>query len=607
MNETRKKLEKILVQNQLFKLENHLDLPFDSTEIDVQNFKGGKKPGLDDYAEYVRYYLATYNDLDNFKGLEFDLEYWYQCPIKSKIKNYDALIKAIGHLQSELDMLALDFEANNLHDFSRYSLYPVLFIFYRVGPHLKNDQYYHALEKLEKILYSLLSEPKSSKLISYNHENYIYLITHIAGLIAKLSLGRGYSFDLNIFYNLLRSYLKIGHLKLNKTSIDVRWQYSVLIFYITIYIFGLEKPIKTKFGYSTNFFIYLRKIFVAALELLKLNNGSPFIPFFEFLLGRIDEGNCGIKSFDRHILTKANQFEILRLLEKFNTYRYTIDLEHITKFLLQFNNPELMNGMVNLLRQIKYYSFRDIQELLELAFAKYHDNNSESILFGMPLGEVAGSTALANYLVEHSREIDVVFYSVPDEILEIYQEKSAICLFDDCSLSGTQCLHIFQEWLGVRKMKPHYTKHCLPVNDAKKFMSKKIRIFFSLATNFAINRLNHELKKLGFIDIQIFVGAKINLDDKPFSPAMNYIWQSNSQREAIKNFLSEVGESILTPRAEGKKWSDERLKESALGFSNAQLLLVFEHNVPKSTLTPLWESGPYNEDNSWIPLFPVSD
>lgn len=73
----------------------------------------------------------------------------------------------------------------------------------------------------------------------------------------------------------------------------------------------------------------------------------------------------------------------------------------------------------------------------------------------------------------------------------------------------------------------------------------------------------------------------------------------------MKSFCEEVGYKILKRRATDKNWTDERRKESALGFSDMQRLLVFPYNVPKTTLTLLWERS--SEDFGWRPLFPGFD
>ncbi len=73
----------------------------------------------------------------------------------------------------------------------------------------------------------------------------------------------------------------------------------------------------------------------------------------------------------------------------------------------------------------------------------------------------------------------------------------------------------------------------------------------------------------------------------------------------MKEVCAEVGYQVLGKRAESKQWTMERRRESALGFSDAQRLLVFPYNVPKTSLTLLWEKS--RDSFLWKPLFPGYD
>ena len=82
-------------------------------------------------------------------------------------------------------------------------------------------------------------------------------------------------------------------------------------------------------------------------------------------------------------------------------------------------------------------------------------------------------------------------------------------------------------------------------------------------------------------------------------------WASAQEREELKQFCAEVGYDLLEVRASQKSWTNERRRESSLGYSDFQRLIVFPYSVPKSTLTFLWATGGTNR--RWLPLFPVLD
>jgi hypothetical protein len=105
--------------------------------------------------------------------------------------------------------------------------------------------------------------------------------------------------------------------------------------------------------------------------------------------------------------------------------------------------------------------------------------------------------------------------------------------------------------------------------------------------------------------VELSIGVVEHSSVKAFEPMGSIAWASENEREALKQFASEVGYDILEDRAKRKGWDDTRRKESALGFSNFQRVLVFPYNVPKTTLTLLWETG--RDSRRWQPLFPGFD
>jgi hypothetical protein len=179
-------------------------------------------------------------------------------------------------------------------------------------------------------------------------------------------------------------------------------------------------------------------------------------------------------------------------------------------------------------------------------------------------------------------------------------------VFDDCAMSGTQSIHTFEEWLGARALKPYHTRHAVAVTDPTRFRCIPIRVVFAVATDYALSATVHRLRELGFEDVKVLYGALDPLSQKPFSPAMCYIWRSLDERDRLRATLEEIGETLLERRAAEKQWAEKRRHESALGYSGFQRLLVFEHNVPKTTITALWERGHF-QGTEWRPLFPGAD
>ena len=80
----------------------------------------------------------------------------------------------------------------------------------------------------------------------------------------------------------------------------------------------------------------------------------------------------------------------------------------------------------------------------------------------------------------------------------------------------------------------------------------------------------------------------------------------NHDWKTARDVCSDIGYALLEQMTAEQNWSDLRRKGSALGFSGLQGRLVFEHRVPKTTLTLLWCRGTWN-GRPWEPLFTPSE
>jgi hypothetical protein len=136
-------------------------------------------------------------------------------------------------------------------------------------------------------------------------------------------------------------------------------------------------------------------------------------------------------------------------------------------------------------------------------------------------------------------------------------------------------------------------------------MNRKVVFVYCIATDFALERLHANLPGAGLEKPQYEVQYAINepLSQKAFGSLSRVPWVSPKERDDLKQYCAEVGYDLLAGRAMQKNWTSERQRESALGYSDFQRLIVFPYSVPKSSITLLWANG--NEERSWFPLFPV--
>jgi hypothetical protein len=161
--------------------------------------------------------------------------------------------------------------------------------------------------------------------------------------------------------------------------------------------------------------------------------------------------------------------------------------------------------------------------------------------------------------------------------------------------------------MGSRQRKKHNTRYCreLTAQEKKALSHRKAVFVYAVACDYALGRLEADLPEAGMprTSFEILFSISEPESVKAFGPMSLIPWTSPEERDELKQFCVDVGYDLLEGRAAQKSWSDKRRKESALGYSDFQRLIVFPYSVPKSTLTFLWATG--GENRRWLPLFPV--
>lgn len=391
-----------------------------------------------------------------------------------------------------------------------------------------------------------------------------------------------------------------------------RLDHALVTIQLLVRHFPLDKPFQTKSGFSLGVFEEIREILVGARECMRQAEYTYEKTVFDWFITRLNQDIFVGRGYSEpsillQSLSKGEHGIIQDFAQGSYSYRYPVTIERIYAFLGQFPTLEMMKAVVRLLTQIRYIPLARLGELVEDSIASVAQPRQAARI--VPLGDLAGSTSIVRYLASHSARLGArLKTSSVEEALRTTADQVDLIFADDSCLSGTQAINTFKELVGQRKLKPHHTKHAdkLPDDLIKKLKQRKLRFCFAAATDFGINRLKSEVSKLGYDQVGIQASYLEALDHKVFRPHFSWLWRNRKEMESCKTFFCNVGEQILERRALEKKWDSSRRKESALGFSDFQRLLVFQHNVPKTTLTALWENGEYN-GKKWIPLFPGSD
>ena len=84
------------------------------------------------------------------------------------------------------------------------------------------------------------------------------------------------------------------------------------------------------------------------------------------------------------------------------------------------------------------------------------------------------------------------------------------------------------------------------------------------------------------------------------------VFSNNEQKELVKKWLAEIGYTILLSskrKADGEykpRWNEKRIQEAALGYNNAQQLVIFSTNIPTYSITAFWANGDYGTQNGKV-------
>jgi hypothetical protein len=399
------------------------------------------------------------------------------------------------------------------------------------------------------------------------------------------------------------------------TRSDVRVQYAALILTFMMRFYELDKPFETKHGFSYNLLAEFRSVFQEAGNAELEATFTPSQWVFRWLVDKLD---TEVFSSSRRAeisglaaLSPVEQNLVVELTRRFATYRVPVSIESLAGFLLQFGTTQRIRGAIRLLTHVKFYPLWELAQAIERTLAEELTRTREKQLVIAAFGEHTGSAAIMNYLVAHSPLASALKFepNLP-AALAATPSDGFIYIVDDCLLSGTQGLNTLGDLMGSRVRKSHHTMHApeLSREDKKRLEKRHLRFTYGVVMDEGMKRFQGEEYTKTALDktrSEILFGTLEPDSSKIFEPLGPVGWLSEEERDDMKAFCEEIGYNALERRSKEKEWTDDRRKESALGFSNKQRLLVFPYNVPKTTLTLLWERS--SGDFRWRPLFPGFD
>lgn len=264
----------------------------------------------------------------------------------------------------------------------------------------------------------------------------------------------------------------------------------------------------------------------------------------------------------------------------------------------------LLKSVLSLLAEATFidrdFFSKNASSLMNKILAKGYKNNL-MVKLG---GAFDSANRLTYYFNDVKEKQGFRFVETVSDALKIANDPdSCIVFFDDGAYSGKQVVSIFQELMGVPLEERETDEiHTEELDDASKEQLKSARIILGYI---CFNRKSREnilqkLKDLGVCNVEIVFEE--DLSEKIFSEN-SQMFVSKEECNIVRRLLQEIGYQVqksskqTSTGAFKDRWDEDRVKNSALGYNDAQQMVVFEFNVPTYTLTPFWQNGKYN---NWI-------
>lgn len=290
--------------------------------------------------------------------------------------------------------------------------------------------------------------------------------------------------------------------------------------------------------------------------------------------------------------------------------------ESLNRFLRQFLWLEmdkeelklLLDGILRLLESAYYLDRETIAaemgKLIEIMSALQY-NDKHIVTLG---GLFDSAKHLMYYFNDIRGGTNVIFDGSLESALKNTDKNDCLCFFDDGAYSGKQVISIFQELMGIpvdeRTTGEHHVDE-LTQENKEKIKKLNIVLAYLCFNKQSEHYIKEELKKLGIENITILFVK--DLSEKIFSDS-NAVFFNSKQKDIVQKWMTKIGYTILSSSkkdAEGEykpRWSEKRIQEAALGYNNAQQLVVFSTNIPTYSITAFWANGYYGK-HKWKGLF----
>lgn len=283
---------------------------------------------------------------------------------------------------------------------------------------------------------------------------------------------------------------------------------------------------------------------------------------------------------DARIAVQARRFQHFT-----NDTEVRVDGDRIRTFLDQFPEP-LVAPMLTVLERIEFLD----RATLGRGFAERLITDAPDGAVFAPLTSEYGKSAghLPYFLADHPQRPEIL------ELDAALERDAPLVIFDDVLISGVQSGRIVATWFGDGD---HPSAPVLTEEHRERLRARNPAFRFAYAWAPGLEALSAELEKYGLGgDVS---ALRLDEAEKPIDAI-------GAEADELRKALTEIGYQVLRStkgaRAENP-WTEERLRDSALGYNNDERLVVMEYNTPTGTITALWKGGVF-DGAQWLPLFP---
>ncbi len=294
------------------------------------------------------------------------------------------------------------------------------------------------------------------------------------------------------------------------------------------------------------------------------------------------------------------------LTRRFSSYYSKPSRKKIRAFVEQFPD-DLTDGIIRMLNTLRFYHQEDFVFLYQ-RFVQTHGQLLSQKTAVCPFDTSGGSSSIIFNISGHFTGNSMHVASFEDALSRIREDGGdRVILVEDALISGIQASRILREYLGLEE----HTEQVEALSEANRDLitSGKVEVWlvFLLGVDSELSGLMRRLREM-FPKINLNAIRIDEIDQRGLFRDCGFVF--GSLQEQAERFFGDVGYAILNTRAERKCHTENEREDyrrrNAIGFGDRQLLVAYWHNVPKATVTLLWEKGIF-EGREWTPLFPIKE